>query len=116
MRLQGVEHSRVPCATGVQDNFPAKLFFADPRQLLRNNCDFVIWCCDQDYGRDQDLPRHSGARFACSNEANGASRAGFAAGNDHANLPSQLAQPASQRSSYATRPDDSQAIRHPVLG
>src|SRR5882672_559835 len=94
----------------------AQLFFADPRQFLPNNRDFVIGCCDQDHPRCQDLPRHSGASFPCSNEPNGPPRARVAAGNDCSNLPPQLAEPASQRSSDASRPDDRQAIWHPVLG
>jgi hypothetical protein len=112
----GIEHTRVHRAAGVQHNSPAELFFADTRQLLRNNGDFVIGCGDQDHPRSQNLPGHSRTSFPCSNEAHGPPRARFAAGNDRANLPSQFAQPASQRSSYASRPDDGQAIRHPVLG
>jgi len=114
--VHGIEHSGVHSSAGVQYNSPAQLFFANPRQLLRNNCDFVIGCRDQDHSRRQDPPRHSGASFPISNEPNSPPRAWLATGNDHANPPARFSQPASQRSSQASCPDDGQAIRHPVLG
>jgi hypothetical protein len=100
----------------VQDNFPAQLFLADARQLLRHNRDFIIRRGNQDYLRCNDLPRHSRAGAPRSNESNGSPRAGFAAGNNRANLPSLFAQAASERASDASRSDDGQGIWHLLLG
>jgi len=114
--VDGVKHGRVHRSAAVQYNSPAQLFFANPRRFPRNNRDFVVGRGDQDHSRRQDLPRHSGASLPSSNEPNSPPRAWLAAGNDRANLPTQFAQAASQRPSHASRPDDGQAIRHPVLG
>jgi len=96
-RLQRMHRS-----AGVQYNSPAQLFFANPRQFLRNNCDFVIRCCDQDHPRRQDPSRHSGASFPISNELNSPPRAWLAAGNDRANPPAQFAR--RRPSARPTRP------------
>jgi len=100
--VDGIEHSRVRRSAGVQYNSPAQLFFANPRQFLRNNCDFVIRCCDQDHPRRQDPSRHSGASFPISNELNSPPRAWLAAGNDRANPPAQFAR--RRPSARPTRP------------
>jgi hypothetical protein len=100
----------------VQHNFPAQLFLTNPRQLLRNKRDFVIGCCDQDHTRREDLPRHSRAGLPCPNKPDGPARAGLAARNYRANLPSQFAQAATQRSSDAPSPDNGQTIWHLLLG
>ena len=113
--LHGIKHARIHRPAGVQDNSPAQFFFANPSQFLRNNCDFLIGCGDQDHSRCQDLPRHSGTSLACPHESNGSTRARFATGNDRANLPPQFTQPAAQRAPHASRPDDGEGLFHLVL-
>ncbi len=113
--LHGFQDSRVHRTAGVQDNSAAQLFFANPRQLLRNHCDFVIGCGDQDQPRRQDLPCHARAGLPCPNKPDGPPRACLIAGNNRTNLPSKFTQPASQRAAHASRTDDRQAIWHPVL-
>ena len=93
-----------------------EFFAANPRQFLRDIRDLVIGSGDQDHTRREDLPSQSRRGLPCSNEPNGAARTRIAAGNDGANLPPQFGQAASQRTSYASRPDDGKAILHHVLG
>ncbi len=110
-----VEHPRVQRAAGVQHHFPAQFFGTNARKLLSNSRDFVIRRGNQNDRRRQDLPLHSSARLPSSDESNGTARTRLAARNDGADLPSQFAQTASQRSPHAAGADDRKATFHRVI-
>jgi hypothetical protein len=52
-------------------------------------------------------------RLSRSDKADRMARARFVAGDDRADLPTQIAKPASERATHTARSDDSEAIFHP---
>jgi hypothetical protein len=110
-----IQHTFIQRTTRVQYDFPAKLLGADARQFLRHGGNLIIRHRDQDYTRQHNLSRHLCVRLSRTDNTDRAPRARFAASNNRADFPTQLAQTPPQRASYAPRPDDSQGIFHLVL-